>query len=117
MYDQDNIFARIIRNELPCVKIYEDESVLAIKDISPSAPVHILVLPKDEYISLDDFVLKASSSEVANFFTKVREIASTQLALKEHGYRIVMNHGKDAEQTVPHFHVHILGGRRLGSVA
>lgn len=112
-YDPNNVFARIIRGEFPSSKVYEDDQVLAINDIHPSAPVHVLVMPKGKYKSFDDFSTKAKPTEVANFFKKVREIAH-KLKLTKDGYRLIMNHGTDAMQTVHHFHVHILGQRLLG---
>jgi histidine triad (HIT) family protein len=116
MYDQENIFAKIIRGEIPSDKVYEDNDVLAFKDVNPAAPVHALVIPKGEYISFNDFAINATPDIVANFFRKVREIAVNELGLEEDGYRIVFNHGKNASQTVFHFHVHILGGKPLGGL-
>lgn len=115
MYDKNNIFAKIIRGELPCKKVYEDDKVIAIEDRFPAAPVHILVIPKGEYKSFHDFSITAEASEVAYFFKKVRDIAQ-DLGLVESGYRIIANHGADASQTVPHFHMHILGKRKLGAL-
>lgn len=114
-YDDNNIFAKIIRGEIDGDKVYEDEKVLAIKDLYPAAPVHILVLPKGRYISFDDFVLSATGEEVAGFYRRVREIAAEQ-GVVETGYRLIANHGDNASQTIPHFHVHILGGRALGGL-
>lgn len=115
MYDNNNIFARIIRGEIPCDKVYEDEVTLAFLDIAPAAPVHALVVPKGEYVSLDDFAQKADPGEISAFFRTVREITH-RLGLKEDGYRVLTNHGRNASQSVPHFHVHILGGRPLGGL-
>lgn len=112
-YDSNNIFAKIIRGEIPCKKVYEDESVLAFHDVAPAAPTHILVIPKGEYISFDDFIHKASKQEIAEFFLAVRTIAR-DFGVKETGYRLITNHGVDAHQTVPHFHVHLLGGKKMG---
>uniref|UniRef100_A0A3B0JDU0 Putative HIT-like protein n=1 Tax=Wolbachia endosymbiont of Aleurodicus dispersus TaxID=1288877 RepID=A0A3B0JDU0_9RICK len=112
-YDDNNIFAKILRGELPCEKVYESEGVLAFYDKYPDAPVHILVIPKNQYTSYDDFILKSSAEEVVSFFQTVREIAH-KYKLEKTGYRLVTNHGKDGEQVIPHFHVHILGGKRLG---
>jgi histidine triad (HIT) family protein len=114
-YDKNNIFARIIRGEIPTDKVFEDEKVIAIKDLHPAAPTHVLVLPKGEYRSFDDFVIGAPEPDVSNFFKKVREIANN-LNLGQSGYRLIANHGSDASQTVPHFHVHILGKKRLGAL-
>jgi len=114
-YDNDNIFAKIIRGEIPCDKVYSDDDIFAFKDISAAAPVHVLVIPKGQYVSFDDFVVSAGEEKVASFFTKVREIAAS-LGVDKTGYRLITNHGEDAHQTVPHFHVHILGGKKLGGL-
>ena len=114
-YDQNNVFAKIIRGEIPSQKVYEDDKILAFYDISKAAPTHVLVVPKAEYIAFADFIDKAESIEIANFFGKVKEIAS-QIGLDENGYRLITNNGSDASQTVPHFHVHILGGKKLGGL-
>lgn len=114
-YDPNNIFARIVRGEIPNNTIYEDEAVLAFHDIQPAAPVHTLVIPKGPYLSFDDFISKAGPEMVALFFQKVQAIA-TQLGLATSGYRLITNHGADASQSVPHFHVHILGGKPLGAL-
>ncbi len=114
-YDINNIFAKIIRGEIPCNKIYEDDEVIAFHDLHPSAPIHILVIPKREYISFDDFTLKADEHEIANFFKVVRKIAH-DFNLNKSGYRLITNHGSDAEQTIAHFHIHILGKTKLGGL-
>ncbi len=114
-YDSGNVFARIIRGEIPSSKVYEDDEVFAFHDIARAAPVHVLVVPKGEYVSFDDFVTAAGVEKVANFFAKVQKIAA-QLGVVEGGYRLITNHGFDASQSVPHFHVHILGGRQLGGL-
>jgi len=115
MYDSENIFAKIIRGEIPCDKVYEDDKVLAFNDISPAAAKHVLVIPKGDYISFDDFAANADGAEVSNFFAKVKQIAN-DIGLSGSGYRLITNHGSDASQTVPHFHVHILGGQALGGL-
>ena len=112
-YDTNNIFARILRGELPCRKLFEDDHVLAFHDIHPQAPVHVLVIPKGAYISLDDFGARASDIEIAALFRAVAAIAR-DLGLDASGYRFMANTGADAHQEVPHFHVHLLGGRKLG---
>lgn len=112
-YDSNNIFAKIIRGELPCDKVYEDEFVLAFHDIHPKAPVHVLVIPKEEFTDFDDFSQNASAEEMKSFFGKVGQIAK-DLGLEEEGYRIIANHKRNAGQEVDHFHIHILGGRFLG---
>lgn len=115
MYDKNNIFAKIIRGEIPCKKVYEDKEVLAFEDIAPAAPVHVLVLPKGEYRSFDDFMADAPTEVVQRFFAAVRKIAA-ECNVQETGYRIIANHGKNASQSVPHFHVHVLGGKPLGAL-
>ena len=112
-YDRSNVFARILRGEIPCRKVHEDQHVLAFHDIRPAAPVHILVIPKGEYVSFDDFSARAPDAEITAFTRAVGAIARQQ-GVAESGYRILANHGRDAHQEVPHFHVHIFGGRPLG---
>ncbi|MFQ5619920.1 MAG: HIT domain-containing protein [Rhodospirillales bacterium] len=112
-YDTDNVFAKILRGEIPCETIYEDEFAIAFDDINPQSPVHVLVLPKGEYVSMDDFTANASNAEVAGFFRAVGAVAR-QLDVVGNGYRILANHGRDAHQEVPHFHMHIFAGRDLG---
>lgn len=112
-YDDNNIFARILRGEIPCQKVYEDTHVLAFNDIAPKAPVHILVIPKGKYIAIDDFGAKASPEEIKAFYAAVSKIAADQ-NLKSGGFRVIANTGLNGGQEVPHFHVHILGGKRLG---
>ncbi len=112
-YNKDNIFAKIIRGEIAANKVYEDEKVLAFHDISRAAPTHVLVIPKGEYSNFAEFSLQASSAEIAHFFKKIGEIA-TQLGVSENGFRLITNNGSNAHQTVPHFHVHILAGKKMG---
>ncbi|HEU4967640.1 histidine triad nucleotide-binding protein [Sphingomonas sp.] len=112
-YDPDNIFARILRGEIPCRKVYEDEHVLAFHDINPQAPQHILVIPKGAYVSWDDFSAKASESEIAGLVRAVGRIAR-EAGLVQPGYRLLANTGPDGHQEVPHLHVHIFGGHPLG---
>jgi diadenosine tetraphosphate (Ap4A) HIT family hydrolase len=112
-YDDANIFARIIRGEIPARKIYEDEHVLAIADINPRAPTHILVMPRGKYVSFDDFSARAGDAEIAAFTRAVGKIAR-EAGVAETGYRLILNHGTDSHQEVPHLHVHILGGKALG---
>jgi diadenosine tetraphosphate (Ap4A) HIT family hydrolase len=111
-YDNNNIFARILRGEIPCKKCYEDEIVLAFHDISPAAAVHILAVPKTAHKSFDDFTMNASEQEISAFFKAIQKI-TTMLGIDKTGYRLITNHGEDGFQTVPHFHVHILGGEKL----
>lgn len=112
-YDNNNIFARILRGEIPCNKVFENEFALAFHDIAPEAPVHVLVVPKIDCVSFNDFAQTADPEFMCGFFTTVQKVAE-YLALPENGYRIITNHGAYAAQSVPHFHVHILGGRNLG---
>lgn len=112
-YDDGNVFARILRGELPCDKVHESEHALAFRDINPLAPIHVLVIPKGKYVSMDDFTARASAEEVAGFFRAVGETAR-KLGADTSGYRILANHGRDANQEVPHFHVHLFGGAPLG---
>jgi diadenosine tetraphosphate (Ap4A) HIT family hydrolase len=112
-YDDSNIFARILRGEIPSNKVYEDEHVLAFNDINPLAPTHILVIPKGSYVSWDDFSGKASDEEIAAFVRAVGNIAR-DAGLVENGYRLLANAGLNSGQEVPHLHVHIFGGRPLG---
>ncbi len=113
MYDKDNVFAKILRGEIPTDAVYEDDYALAFHDISAQAPVHVLVIPKGEYESMDDFSENAPPEELAGFFAAVGKIAR-DLGVAETGYRLIANHGADSHQEVPHFHVHIMGGRALG---
>lgn len=112
-YDKNNIFAKIIRGEIPSTKIYEDKNILAFHDITKASSIHALVIPKGEYKNFSDFVEKADSVEVSLFFKKVSEISKI-LEANESGFRLISNIGSDANQTVPHFHVHILAGENLG---
>jgi diadenosine tetraphosphate (Ap4A) HIT family hydrolase len=112
-YDTNNIFARILRNEIPAKAVYEDAHALAFHDINPRAPVHVLVIPKGPYVSMDDFTAHAPAELVTGFFRAVGETAR-RLGLVEPGYRILANAGPHSHQEVPHLHVHIFGGRPLG---
>jgi len=112
-YDPNNVFARILRGEIPCKKVHEDADTLAFHDINPQAKVHILVIPKGAYVSLEDFSTRASEREIAALVRAVGKVAR-DLGLAESGYRILANHGPDSHQEVPHLHIHIFGGQRLG---
>jgi diadenosine tetraphosphate (Ap4A) HIT family hydrolase len=112
-YDETNIFARILRGEIPCRKVYEDDYAFAFHDIHPQAPVHILVIPKGRYVSWDDFSAKASDAEIAGFVRAVGLVAREQ-GLVAPGYRLLANAGIDSGQEVAHLHVHLFGGRPLG---
>ncbi|QIL01858.1 histidine triad nucleotide-binding protein [Sphingomonas sinipercae] len=112
-YDDDNIFARILRGDLPCKQVYEDEFALAFHDINPLAAVHVLVVPKGKYVSWDDFSERASDAELAGFVRAIGKVAREQQLVVQ-GYRLLANTGKRAGQEVPHLHVHIFGGQPLG---
>ena len=112
-YDDTNIFARILRGEIPANKVYEDEHAFAFHDINPQAPVHILVIPKGRYVSWDDFSERAEAEEIAGFVRAVGHVARGQ-GLVAPGYRLLANVGMNSGQEVPHLHVHIFGGRPLG---
>ena len=112
-YDDQNIFARILRGEIPCKKVYEDQFALAFHDIAPQAPVHVLVIPKGRFVSLADFAARGSQAEIAGFYRAVAKVAH-DLDLESDGYRTLTNMGADAGQEVAHFHLHLFGGKRLG---
>ena len=112
-YDPQNIFAKILRGEIPCNKVHEDEWALAFHDIAPQAPVHILVIPKGAYVSWDDFSARASAEEIVGFVRAVGHVAREQ-GLVEPGYRLLANVGAHGGQEVPHLHVHIFAGGPLG---
>lgn len=112
-YDPNNIFAKILRGDIPCQKVCEDEYVLAFPDIAPRAPIHILVLPKSAYISMDDFSARAPAEEIAGLFRALGQIARDQ-GLDKTGYRVITNCGINGGQEVPHLHLHLLGGKKLG---
>ncbi len=112
-YDDSNIFARILRGEIPSRRVFEDEWAVAFHDIAPKAPVHVLVLPRGRYVSLADFSAHASDAEIAGFWRAVGRVAR-ELGMEEAGYRALANMGEHAGQEVPHFHVHLFAGRPLG---
>jgi histidine triad (HIT) family protein len=112
-YDESNIFARILRGEIPAKRVYEDEHALAFHDISPQAPTHILVIPKGAWVSWDDFSERASPEEIAGFVRAVGKVARDE-GLVAPGYRLLANVGAHGGQEVPHLHVHLFGGRGLG---
>ena len=114
-YDDQNIFAKILRGEIPCRKVFEDDHALAFHDIAPQAPVHILVIPKGAYVSWDDFSAKANDADVAGFVRAVGHVAREQ-GLVAPGYRLLANTGGHGHQEVPHLHVHLFGGRQLGAM-
>lgn len=112
-YDDNNIFARILRGEIPCSKVYEDDFALAFHDINPQAPVHVLVIPKGPYISMVDFCADAPEELMTGFMRAVAKVAR-DLGLEEPGFRTIANHGANAHQEVPHLHLHLMGGKPLG---
>ena len=112
-YDTENIFAKILRGEIPCDKVFENEHALAFRDIRPQAPVHVLIIPKGGYVSSSDFSEKASAEELVGFMRAIRAVAE-KMGVLESGYRLIANAGADGMQEVAHFHIHLLGGRPLG---
>ena len=112
-YDDNNIFARILRGEIPARKVYEDDHAFAFHDINPQAPTHVLVIPKGRYVSWADFAAKAPDAEIAGFVRAVGAVAR-ELGIEESGYRLLANAGSNSHQEVPHLHVHIFGGKKLG---
>ena len=115
MYDKNNIFAKILRGEIPCDKIYEDKFALAFKDINPQAKFHVLVIPKGPYIDLDDFSKKAKSEEIEALVRALGKVANI-LGIVESGFRCLANNGNNGGQEVPHLHFHIFGGEKLGKM-
>ena len=114
-YDQTNIFAKILRGQIPCETVYEDDYVLAFEDINPQAPVHVLIIPKGPYENMTEFSTKATSEEKAAFIGAIGAIVKLK-EIDESGYRTIVNNGDDSMQEVPHLHIHVLGGRRLGGL-
>lgn len=112
-YDKNNVFSRLLKGEIPGSIVYEDEGVLAFHDVRPHAPVHVLIIPKGEFISFSDFMLRASPERISDFMKAVQQVAHL-LNVEETGYRLIVNQGSHGGQEVPHFHVHLLGGAPLG---
>ena len=112
-YDSDNVFAKILREELPCTKVHETDHALAFQDINPQAAMHVLVIPKGAYVSWDDFSANAIPEEQADYVAAIGATARA-LGVDKTGYRLLANHGLDSHQEVPHLHVHILAGQPLG---
>ena len=112
-YDNNNIFAKILRGEVPCKVIYEDEHTLSFVDINPQAPVHILVIPKGAYTDWSDFVSRACPKEIVAFTKAISHVADLT-GISETGYRVISNVGADSHQEVPHLHMHVLGGTAIG---
>jgi diadenosine tetraphosphate (Ap4A) HIT family hydrolase len=114
-YDPNNIFAKILRGEIPCDKVFEDEWAMAFHDINPQAPLHLLVVPKGAYVSWDDFSERASADEIAGLIRAVGQVAR-EAGLVDPGYRVLANIGQHGHQEVPHLHVHLFGGRQFGTM-
>ncbi len=112
MYDKNNIFAKIIRGEIPCDKVYEDENVLFFNDINPMAKFHVLGIPKSQCVDFSDFVSKNTTSTISDFFRKT-DLVIEKLGIKNDGYKVISNSGVNGGQEVPHFHIHILGGEKV----
>lgn len=112
-YDSENIFAKILRGEIPCEKVYENDHALAFNDIGPQAPVHVLIIPKGPYLSSNEFCANATDAELAGFMRAIHAVAE-KAGVLDSGYRLIANAGEDGHQEVPHFHVHLVGGRPIG---
>ena len=115
MYDKNNIFAKILRNEIPCKKVYEDNFSLFFNDINPQAKIHVLGIPKIECVDLFEFISNSDNKTFISFFKSVNLVINN-LNIRESGFRVISNSGKDGEQEVPHFHIHILAGEKIGSL-
>ena len=115
MYDTNNIFAKILRKEIPCEAIYEDNKVFFFNDINPLAKIHILAIPKMDVVDFNDFILRSDPKSCKYFFSKIYDVVK-DLGLDKSGYRLITNNGKNANQEVPHFHVHILAGENLKGI-
>ena len=118
IYDDNNIFARILRNEIPCNKIYEDDFILSFHDINPQKKIHALVIPKGKYIDLDDFISNASTDEITGLLTGIKIVAKKLNISTENGkgYRALANVGENGGQEVPHLHFHLFGGEKIGKM-
>ncbi len=117
IYDKNNIFAKILRGEIPCKKVYENEYVLSFHDINPQKKIHVLLIPKGEYVDLDDFQNKASDREILEFNKAISHIVKIlKISTEKNGYRVLSNIGKDGGQEVPHLHYHIFGGEKIGKM-
>ncbi len=114
-YDDNNIFAKILRGDIPCDKVYEDDFVLAFNDIAPKAPIHILLIPKGKYVSIDDFGINASAEEIKAYYCALAKIVKDK-GVDKTGFRSIANTGINGGQEVPHFHTHILGGKNIGAL-
>ena len=118
MYDENNIFAKILRKEIPCDKIYEDEHVLSFKDITPKKKIHVLIIPKGKYVNLDDFNQKASKDEITGLLNGISTVAKKLGISSDNGkgYRTLSNISEHGGQEVPHLHFHIFGGEKIGKM-
>jgi len=112
-YDDNNIFAKILRGEIPCKKVYEDDHTLAFEDINPQAPVHTLVIPKGKYVCISDFAAKASDAEIGALIRAIAKVSELK-GVDNPGFRVLANTGSDGMQQVPHLHFHVFGGKALG---
>ena len=115
MYDKNNIFAKILRNEIPCNKVHEDEYSLFFNDINPQAKIHILGIPKKRCVDYFDFISKSDDKTITSFFNSVNLVIE-KMAIAKEGFRIISNSGENGGQEVPHFHIHILAGEKLGQI-
>jgi|TARA_B110000967_G_C18725284_1_gene479780 histidine triad (HIT) family protein len=117
MYDKQNIFAKILRKEIPCKKIYENDYVLAFHDVTPQKKIHVLLIPKGEYVDLDHFIESASEKEIIEFNKGIINVVKIlKISSKENGYRVLSNIGLDSGQEVRHLHYHIFGGEKVGKM-
>lgn len=114
-YDEQNVFAKILRGEIPCTKVDEDDFSLSFADVNPQAPVHVLVIPKGAFVDWNDFASNASVDEIAGFIRAIRRVAE-KTGILESGYRVISNIGQDGHQEVPHLHMHVLGGGPIGRI-
>jgi histidine triad (HIT) family protein len=115
MYDQNNIFAKILRGEMPCEKVYEDKYVLAFKDINPQTKIHVIIIPKGHYVDMEDFSKNAKSEEIEALIRGINKVSAI-IGVNKTGYRYLGNNGYDAGQEVPHLHFHIFGGEKIGKM-
>lgn len=115
IYDKNNVFAKILRGEIPCNKIAENNHALAFMDTAPLAPIHVLIIPKGAYVSSEDFFTQASATEIADFYALVAQVGH-KTGVAQTGYRLIANTGSDGGQEVMHFHMHLLGGKPIGSM-
>jgi len=114
-YDENNIFNKILNNEVKCEKIHENQDNLSFNDINKQAPVHVLTIPKNKYANFNSFAKNASDKEISSFFRSILEVAE-KMQIEESGFRVIINCGPDSNQEVPHLHAHVLGGKNLGSL-